>query len=444
MPTTDPNDIHLNEREEIRQMIGQPPSWMLYYGNTAMACVVLILLALSYFVKYPDVVTAKVVLTTEHPPIRILAKIGGRVSELLVKNNAVVQKGAVLAIMENTADWRDVLKLDQVLVSGANSFQKPSTNYKLGTLQTAYSTYSQNLRDYQYFIEQNGVLAKIDHLNQQIVSYKQLHANLLRQKEIQESEFALAEKELVRQKQLHAGGVVSDSEFEKFNAAYLQQKRILEANDQAIINNEMQVKQNEAQITDLGQGKNDNQNSKQLTLQEDVRRLKVAIDEWKQIYLIVAPIAGKVSMSKIWSAQQAIATGEEIFAVVPIANPSLVNLTKCMGCGEPIIAKALLPVANSGKVKAGLKSNIRLDAYPYQQYGMLEGVVQNVSLLPQASKDGDTYLLEISVNDSLVTTYNKKLTLNQEMQGAANITTEDRRVIERLFDRIRDLLKNRG
>jgi hypothetical protein len=67
-----PNDIHLNERDEIRQMIGKPPSWLLNYGISAVAWVVLLLLAMSYFIKYPDVVTAKVVLTTEHPPIRML------------------------------------------------------------------------------------------------------------------------------------------------------------------------------------------------------------------------------------------------------------------------------------------------------------------------------------------------------------------------------------
>jgi multidrug efflux pump subunit AcrA (membrane-fusion protein) len=104
--TTNASDIDLNERQDITQMIGNPPSWLLNYGISAVAWVVLILLALSYFIKYPDVVTAKVMLTTENPPIRMLAKTGGRVSHLLVKNNEIVEAGQLLAVMENTANWR--------------------------------------------------------------------------------------------------------------------------------------------------------------------------------------------------------------------------------------------------------------------------------------------------------------------------------------------------
>jgi multidrug resistance efflux pump len=433
--TTNASDIDLNERQDITQMIGNPPSWLLNYGISAVAWVVLILLALSYFIKYPDVVTAKVMLTTENPPIRMLAKTGGRVSHLLVKNNEIVEAGQLLAVMENTANWRDVLKLEAQLNSPKILTLKNNNKLKLGSLQNSYSTYTQNFKDYLFFLNQNGVLAKINHLLKQITSLKQLNNNLLRQKDIQLREFELSGKEFQRQKHLNTEGVVSDSEFEKFSAAYLQQKRAIEANEVNFINNEMQIKQNEAQITDLQQGKKDNLNTKELTHQEDSRRLKSAIEEWKQAYLVTAPISGKVSMAKIWSPQQAISGGDEIFAVVPLENTEGDKKT---------IAKAVLPLANSGKVKTGLKSNIRLDGYPYQQYGILEGRVENISLLPQAGKDGDNYLLELSINDSLTTTYGKKLILKQEMQGISNIITEDRRVIARLFDRLQDLLKNRA
>ena len=56
----------------------------------------------------------------------------------------------------------------------------------------------------------------------------------------------------------------------------------------------------------------------------------------------------------------------------------------------------------------------------------------------------DNYLVEISLNDSLRTTYGKTIPFQQEIQGAANIITEDRRIMERLLDKWRDLLKNRG
>jgi multidrug resistance efflux pump len=442
---TNPNDINLNERQEILQFIGRPPSVFQRFGITAIALLMVVLALLSYFIKYPDVVTAKVVLTTENPPIRVLAKMGGRVAELLIKNNQAVERGQVLCVMENTGNWRDVLKLEAQLHNNSNNLTMQP--YNLGGLQNSYSTFTQNLKDYQYFLERNGVLVKIQHLTQQIESLRALNANLMKQKEIQAKEFELNEKELKRQNQLHTEGVISDAEFEKTNTQFYQQKRQIEANEAAFINNEMQIQQHEAQISDLTQGKSDNLNTKNTTLQEDIRRLKAAIEEWKQTYLVIAPIAGTTTFAKIWSPQQSIGTGEEVLTIVPTPPSDFLGTGQYLAQNDiknKKIIKATLPLANSAKVKIGLKSNIKFEAYPYQEYGVIQGIVENISLVPQASKDGDYYLLEMSVNDSLSTTYGKKLTMKQEMQGSANIITEDRRVVERLFDKWRDLMKNKG
>ncbi len=435
---TNPEDIALNERQELIQFIGRPPSVFLRFGITAIACVVSLLLAMSYFIKYPDIVTAKVVLTTENPPIRVLSKTGGRVSHILIKNNDLVQTGQLLAVMENTANYKDVLTLESQLKnippnpqSGLLArFSLPlgAGGATLGALQNAYSTFTQNLKDYRYFLEKNGVLQKIHYLTQQIEAIKSLNINLLKQKDIQAKEFALTEKELTRQKTLNTEGVISDTDFEKFNAQYLQQKRQIEANEAAFINNEMQIGQLDAQINDLTQNKGDSQNAKELTLAEDTRRLNAAIEEWKQTYLVIAPIAGTVSFAKIWSVQQSIAVGEEVFTIVPKEGAS------------KVVCKAIVPIAQSGKVKTGLNANVRLEAFPYQQYGILRGTVDNIAAVPQKEE----YQVEITMPNDLTTSYDKKLQFKQEMQGSANIITEDRRVVERLLDKFKDLMKNRG
>jgi multidrug resistance efflux pump len=422
-----PEDIALNERQEILQFIGRPPSLFLRFGITAVAVVVALLLALSYFIKYPDIVVAKVVLTTENPPIHVLAKTGGRVSEILIKNNETVKTGQRLAVMDNTANWHDVLLLDKNLrEKGPLSINLP-TQLNVGVLQNNYSTLCQNLKDYRYFLERNGVLQKINFLTEQITSLKALNDNLLTQKATQTKEFELAEKDLSRQKQLHTEGVISDLEFEKFNTQYFQQRRQIEASDAATINNAMQIQQHQSQINDLSQSKNDNQNTKELTVLEDIRRLKSAIDEWKQTFLLTAPIAGKITLSKIWSNQQNIATGEEFLTIVPTESQN------------QVVCKAILPIAQSGKVKTGLNTTIRLDAFPYQQYGILRGSVGNIALVPQK----EDYQLDIKLNTDLTTSYGKTLNFRQEMQGFANIITEDRRVVERILDRFRDLMRNR-
>ena len=436
---TNPADLELNEREELAAYLGNPPSWMLRNGIMVISLILGLLMVLSYFIQYPDVVTCRVVLTTDQPPIRVLAQGSGRVSELLVKENETVEAGRILAVLENTADWHDVLGLEMQLSPQSGPLSKNDVrlgisdvggsraNIHLGSLQGLYSTFTQNAKDYAYFVNNNGVATKIEHLNAQIASLQALNQNLVKQKELQIKELALQERDFNRQKQLHTEGVISDLEFEKNNSIFLQQSRQIEANEANFINNAMQIQQLTSQISDLSQSKNDNQNTKQLASSEDAHRLLTAIAEWKRQNLVIAPIAGKITLSKIWSPKQAIASGDELLTVVPNQN------------SLRVIVKATMPIANSGKVKIGLPTKIRLDNFPYTEHGILEGTVQNIALVPQK----DSYLVEITLNDALKTTYNKQITFHQELQGNADIITENRRVIARMFDKFKDLMKNR-
>lgn len=435
---TEPNDINLSEREETLYLLGNPPSWMTRYGIIVVALFFSILLTLSYLIEYPDIVTCRVVLTTENPPIRVMAQATNRLSAFFVHENQFVTEGVLLAVLENTADWQDVLKLEKILLApnpqrGLSALLE-SPPLGVGGLQGVYSTLMQNAKDYDYFIHKNGVATKIGHLQNQIAGLQAMNQNLVKQKEIQTKEFALAERDFNRQKQLHTEGVISDMDFEKFQSQLLQQGRQIEATEATFINNDMQIRQIESQISDLSQNKNDNGNTKQVTLAEDIRRTLSAIAEWKKVNLIIAPINGKISLSKVWATKQAVNAGEEVLTIVPVENTE---------GGKKVFCQATMPIANSGKVKIGQFSTIRFDNFPYQEYGILEGTVQNISLIPQKGKENENYLVRIAVNDSLRTTYKKYLPFQQEMVGSANITTESRRLIARFFDRVNDLLKNR-
>lgn len=435
---TNPSDIQLTEREEALYLLGNPPSWMTRYGIIVVALFFSILLTLSYLIEYPDIVTCRVVLTTENPPIRVMAQTSNRLSAFFVHENQFVTEGSLLAVLENTADWQDVLTLETFLKkhessSGDVNIVLPK-DLKMGSLQGVYSTLMQNAKDYDYFIHKNGVATKIGHLQNQIAGLQAMNQNLVKQKDIQTKEFALAEHDFNRQKQLHTEGVISDMDFEKFQSQLLQQGRQIEATEATFINNDMQIRQIESQISDLSQNKNDNGNTKQTTLAEDIRRTLSAIAEWKKANLIIAPINGKVSLSKVWATKQAVNAGEEVLTIVPVENTE---------GGKKVFCQATMPIANSGKVKIGQFSTIRFDNFPYQEYGILEGTVQNISLIPQKGKENENYLVRIAVNDSLRTTYKKYLPFQQEMVGSANITTESRRLIARFFDRVNDLLKNR-
>lgn len=162
------------------------------------------------------------------------------------------------------------------------------------------------------------------------------------------------------------------------------------------------------------------------SIYEDVQRMGNEVENWKQNFLIVAPIDGQVSLIQFWSAQQFINENEELLTIVPTSNSG------------KIIGKALLPLERSGKVKPSMRANIRLDGYPYQEFGSIQAIVKDISLVPQ----GETYQIELEVAGILITNYEKSIPFRQEMQGTANIITEDRRILERVFDKILSTLRN--
>ncbi|MCK6649796.1 MAG: HlyD family secretion protein, partial [Bacteroidia bacterium] len=141
-------------------------------------------------------------------------------------------------------------------------------------------------------------------------------------------------------------------------------------------------------------------------------------------FLLKSPIDGKISLFNYWAANQNIKQGDEVLSIVPIVK-------------QEIIAKLFLPVQNSSKLKIGQTVNIKLENYQFQEFGMLIGQVKSVSLMPQK----DTYALEVSLPNDLITSYKKQLAYKEEMQGTADIITEELSVFDRVFYQFRKILK---
>ncbi|WP_233564045.1 biotin/lipoyl-binding protein, partial [Parabacteroides sp. AF27-14] len=75
--------------------------------------VVVTLLVGSCFFKYPDVITADMTLTGQHPATAVVTRAAGKIQELLVRDNRPVRQGDWLAVIENHADTDDAIYLDK-------------------------------------------------------------------------------------------------------------------------------------------------------------------------------------------------------------------------------------------------------------------------------------------------------------------------------------------
>jgi multidrug efflux pump subunit AcrA (membrane-fusion protein) len=84
--------------EEVQEILTKVPHWLIRWGNVLFLGLILMLLGISWFVKYPDVILSEAVITTQIPPQKEFAKISGTIDAILVKDDEPVNPNQVLAI----------------------------------------------------------------------------------------------------------------------------------------------------------------------------------------------------------------------------------------------------------------------------------------------------------------------------------------------------------
>lgn len=135
-------DIELRS-EDFNDVLGEIPSWILRWGITMIACIVLFLLIGSAIFKYPDTISSTVTLTGTTPVSGIVAKTSGKLQELYVKNNQQVKMNSFLAIIENPAKTNDIVRLKELVQKIGADLDTialtPSQQLQLGNLQSLYS-----------------------------------------------------------------------------------------------------------------------------------------------------------------------------------------------------------------------------------------------------------------------------------------------------------------
>ena len=433
-PHFTPEGLSLNnERDEIQRILGNPPAWSLRWGITAVLVAAVAFLCLAWLIRYPDVAKARVVVVTENPPVRLVARSSGKVSRLMVTDQQPVEVGQLIAELENPALLEDVSRLEE-FVRRMEGITEPSNlldlqtpeGLRLGELQGSYARLQQLLKDLQFFERQQGTLARIASLSRQIQYLEGLNTSLEKQATTLAREVEIAKESFNRNNSLLHSGAISQLELEEAETNYLQYRRQLESLQSRVVDNKLQAEQFRSQIIALRQGRSSESMERWLAVREALEQLKSQLEQWKHTYLITSPAAGRISLSRIWREQQFVQANEEVATVVPGE-----------GSGK-VVGRALLPTVNSGKVQKGMRANIRLEGYPYQEFGVLQGQVSSIALVPEQ----EAYLVEIALSDSLVTSYGRTIPFAQELPGTARIITEDRRILDRVFDQVLSLVKN--
>ena len=419
-------NIHLRS-EEFREILGRPPRWTIRWGITLIFIVIVLLIVGSWFFKYPDVVSSKIVVTTENPPAPIVAKSTGKIEHLLVSDMQRVEQGQMLAVIENPGDYKDILKLETLLEGFGDSIQLghietgwTDDTYQMGEVQPGYSLFLKRCEDYAHFIQLDYHRQKITSLKDELEQAKQHYRELLDQKTTLEEEYRLAQRQFERDSLLYEKEVIPEAEYESSETILLNKRYSLEQVDVSISNARVQLSRIEQNILELELQYKRQKNQLKSNLMESYDNLKAAIEKWKRKYYLESPVNGKVTFTQFWSENQYVEAGKRVMTVIPSNE------------GE-IIGKMTLPFQGAGKVKEGQTVNIKFANYPPMEYGMVRGIVRSISLVPE----NQVYTVEVELPDGLTTFYGEKLEFSQQMQGRAEVITQDTRLLERIVRPLR-------
>ena len=103
---------------------------------------------------------------------------------------------------------------------------------------------------------------------------------------------------------------------------------------------------------------------------------------------------------------------------------------------DKIIGRVSLPITGSGKVKEKQKVILKLDNYPYHEFGTISGLIISKSLVPKDNQYSILVALPVNKNNTLRTSYGREIQFEQQLQGKAEIVTDDKGFLQRISEQI--------
>lgn len=417
--------------DEVQEIMGRQPAWILRWGITVLILILTGIIVACYFIKYPQTVTAAVTLTSDNPPSDLVAKYTGTLDSVYVSDGASVRKGQLLALVANAANYRDVIWAEAFLADSAAAVPPEEwPRYELGEIQPAWISYIAAMSDYADYTRIDQIGNKKALLAGQVWRAKEYYRKLEAQRETMVKDYELEQASSSRDSILLSRKAISQAEYDNARKAFLAKQNSLAAFDATMASAHLSHLQLEQQILELETQRITEVAEYERRISQARNTLSSQIAQWKEHYAVIAPYDGTVSLQNVWNRGQHVSAGDIIASVSPEG-------------GMVVQGRLKVPSAGFGKVEAGQEVNIKLNGFPFMEYGILKGEVASISKVPENTDAGLCYTVVVSLPKGLESTYRKEFPFVQDMDGSAEIITEDMRLIEQFIRPIRSLFVNR-
>lgn len=418
--------------EEVNEIITAVPSWILRRGITLILVILLAIILMSAFIRYPDIVKTPLKVNSLNAPKEVIAHQPGKLVKILVKDNQLVSDKDPLAFIESTASHYDVLTLADKLKALNKKLNDgkvitpddlTTKGLNLGELQGSYQSFYQ---EYLQFIStQNGgfYLTQRVYLQKDLEEIRKLQQQILKQKQIQEKEYANAEEEYENYKKLKSKNVISNSEFKQQENKYLSSKYPLEQTATALINNNSSYLAKQKELATL-------ENTIKEQQAKFVQALNSMINEtesWLLKFVVSATMSGRVGYVGILQENQNVAASQELF----IINPGNTNF----------FGEVQIPQYNMGKVSVGQRALVKLKSYPFEEYGAING---KVSYITDVALKDSVFIAKIDFQKFEQKDPEHPIVLKQGMVAEAEIITRESSLLQRFLRNMTKMFNSQG
>ncbi|MES2651406.1 MAG: HlyD family efflux transporter periplasmic adaptor subunit [Bacteroidota bacterium] len=424
-----------NDRtEEVQDIIERMPNRFGFWVTLIVLGIFILLLVFGWFIRYPDVVTGQININATEAPVKLVANSYGKLRLNGLKSMAEVKENQIIGYLQNPADLTSITKLDNILKSfnpNANDFTalmaKLPKDLSFGEINAKYSVFLNSVNELNNY----NVDKLFDKQSQNLISLlneqKNAMATSVKRIDMNSRNLLSMGKFYRRDSILFSKKVISESELDKTEMSFNTSKDNYQGAVSALINNKQQAQQTEGKLKEIAIQKSEKQKELRIAVIATYNDLVDNIKSWELKYVFRAPFAGKVQFLKFWVDNQFIQSGDQVFTIVPKMNK--------------VFGEVSVPTVGAGKVKVGQEVIVKLDNFPYYEYGSIKGVVNSISLSTNTVKtqegDKENYMVTVKFPNQLATNYGAKLDVKLDAKGSAEIITNDRRLIERFFDNLK-------
>lgn len=434
-------ESHRAPSTQIHDLIGIPPGWLLRSGITVVALVTGVVLLLAAFIKYPDKIITQGIMTSAHPPIQHLNPVSGIIEEIFVQNGALVSENDPLIYIKNPTnrgDLQQIIAFIQAYQANEHLLDLMELNLPagllLGEMQDAYGRLQLEFSQFQQTLRLSGVAQQINSLQQELQKTRELRKVLIADKDYLKKEMDLIERGYRRNLRLNQEGVISDADKEKGEAEWLRYQKNYSKLDQGIIQNKIREEQLILQMQRLTEDRATAIQNHTYNINQSINALLSGKEQWEERYYIHAQVEGEVAFVPDIVEDKYLNPNTVVLSIIPTDNNN---------------NKQIQVRTNShrlGKINIDDKVIIKVDGYPYKEFGTLTSRVQSIAELPEviSNTGGENqylYTIRIALPDTLLTNHNRVIPYRPHASLTAEIITEDKSALNRLFSTFISLIK---